>query len=56
VDDLVSRLALEEKIGMVAQMQPAIPRLGIQAFTNWTEGLHGVGWEAPRPPYRGRDH
>ena len=44
VDDLVSRLTLEEKIGMLAQIQPAIPRLGIQAFTNWTEGLHGLGW------------
>jgi beta-glucosidase len=44
VDDLVSRLTLEEKIGMLAQVQPAIPRLGIKAFTNWTEGLHGVGW------------
>ena len=44
VDDLVSRLTLEEKIGMLAQGQPAIPRLGIKAFTNWTEGLHGLGW------------
>ena len=44
VDDLVSRLTLEEKIGMLAQVQPAIPRLGIKAFTNWTEGLHGLGW------------
>jgi beta-glucosidase len=44
VDDLVSRLTLDEKIGMLAQVQPAIPRLGIKAFTNWTEGLHGLGW------------
>ena len=43
VDDLVSRLTLEEKIGMLAQVQPAIPRLGIKAFTNFTEGLHGLG-------------
>ena len=43
VDDLVSRLSLEEKIGMLAQVQPAIPRLGINAFTNFTEGLHGLG-------------
>ena len=27
VDDLVSRLTLQEKIGMLAQVQPAIPRL-----------------------------
>src|ERR1039458_4555412 len=44
VDDLVSRLTLDEKIGMLAQVQPAIPRLEIKAFTNWTEGLHGLGW------------
>src|SRR5664279_1111798 len=44
VDDLVSRLTLDEKIGMLGQGQPAIPRLGIAAFTNWTEGLHGLGW------------
>ena len=44
VDDLVSRLTLDEKIAMLGQVQPAIPRLGIKAFTNWTEGLHGLGW------------
>jgi len=31
------------EIGMLAQVQPAIPRLGIKAFTNFTEGLHGLG-------------
>src|ERR1039457_7238796 len=44
VDDLVSRLPLDEKIAMLGQVQPAIPRLGIKAFTNFTEGLHGLGW------------
>jgi len=44
VDDLISRLSLEEKISLLAQVQPAIPRLGIKAFTNFTEGLHGLGW------------
>jgi beta-glucosidase len=44
VDDLISRLTLDEKIAMLGQMQPAIPRLGIAAFTNFTEGLHGLGW------------
>ena len=44
VDDLVSRLTLDEKIAMLGQMQPAIPRLGIKPFTNFTEGLHGLGW------------
>ena len=44
VDDLVARLTLDEKIGLLGQVQPAIPRLGIKAFTNFTEGLHGLGW------------
>ena len=46
VDDLVGRLSLDEKIAMLGQMTPAIPRLGIKRFTNWTEGLHGLGWVA----------
>ncbi|HMD70019.1 MAG TPA: glycoside hydrolase family 3 C-terminal domain-containing protein [Bryobacteraceae bacterium] len=46
VDDLVSRLTLDEKIALLGQMQPAIPRLGIKSFTNFTEGLHGLGWVA----------
>jgi beta-glucosidase len=44
VNNLVSLLTLDEKIGMLGQRQPAIPRLGIAAFTNFTEGLHGLGW------------
>src|ERR1035441_10327205 len=44
VDDLVSKLTLDEKIAMGGQVQPAVPRLGIKAFTNFTEGLHGLGW------------
>jgi len=44
VDDLISRLTPDEKIAMLGQVQPAIPRLGIKAFTNFTEGLHGLSW------------
>jgi beta-glucosidase len=46
VNDLVSRLTLDEKIAMLGQRQPAIARLGIKSFTNFTEGLHGLGWVA----------
>jgi beta-glucosidase len=46
VNDLVSRLTLDEKIGLLGQRQPAIARLGIKSFTNFTEGLHGLGWVA----------
>jgi beta-glucosidase len=46
VENLVSLLTLDEKIAMLGQREPAIERLNIKAFTNWTEGLHGLGWVA----------
>lgn len=42
VDDLVSRMTLEEKVGQMVQAAPAMPRLGIPAYNWWSEGLHGV--------------
>ncbi|OAH15091.1 glycoside hydrolase family 3 protein [Streptomyces jeddahensis] len=44
VDDLLSRLTLDEKISLLHQYQPAIPRLGIPSFRTGTEALHGVAW------------
>ncbi|MDN3028679.1 glycoside hydrolase family 3 protein [Streptomyces sp. S.PB5] len=44
VDDLLDRLTLDEKISLLHQYQPAIPRLGIQSFRTGTEALHGVAW------------
>jgi beta-glucosidase len=44
VDDLVGRLTLDEKISMLHQYQPAVPRLGIKLFKAGTEALHGVAW------------
>jgi beta-glucosidase len=44
VNNLVSLLTLDEKIAMLGQSSPAIPRLNIRSFTNFTEGLHGIGW------------
>ncbi|MDF2191265.1 beta-glucosidase [Paraflavitalea sp. CAU 1676] len=48
VNDLVSRLTLEEKVGQMLNAAPAIPRLGIPAYDWWNEVLHGVA----RTPYR----
>jgi beta-glucosidase len=48
VNDLVSRMTLEEKIGQMLNAAPAIPRLGIPAYDWWNEVLHGVA----RTPYR----
>src|SRR3569833_1467920 len=44
IDDLVGRLTLDEKISLLHQYQPAIPRLGIKLFKAGTEALHGVAW------------
>ncbi|GAA4728907.1 glycoside hydrolase family 3 protein [Flavisolibacter ginsenosidimutans] len=47
VNDLVSRLTLEEKVAQMLNAAPAIPRLGIPAYDWWNEVLHGVA----RTPY-----
>jgi len=44
VADLVGRLTLDEKVSLLHQYQPAIPRLGIGLFKAGTEALHGVAW------------
>ncbi len=38
------RLTLDEKVSLLHQYEPAIPRLGIQSFRTGTEALHGVAW------------
>src|SRR5690606_33298329 len=47
VNDLVSRLTLEEKVAQMLNSAPAIPRLGIPSYDWWNEVLHGVA----RTPY-----
>jgi beta-glucosidase len=42
VDDLLSRMTLEEKISQLMNDSPAIERLGIPAYNWWNECLHGV--------------
>jgi len=44
VDDLVSRLTLEEKISQMMNKSVAIDRLGIPAYDWWNEALHGVAY------------
>src|SRR6187399_3768891 len=48
VNDVVSRLTLEEKVKQMLNATPAIPRLGILAYDWWNETLHGVA----RTPYK----
>ncbi|MEM1215037.1 MAG: glycoside hydrolase family 3 C-terminal domain-containing protein [Bacteroidota bacterium] len=42
VDDLISRLTLEEKIGQLSYNAPAVDRLGVAEYNWWNECLHGV--------------
>ena len=48
VNDVISRLTLEEKVGQMLNATPAISRLGIPAYDWWNEVLHGVA----RTPYK----
>ena len=42
VDDLVSRMTLEEKASQLVNQARAIPRLHVPAYDWWSEALHGV--------------
>jgi beta-glucosidase len=42
VEDLVSRLTLEEKVSQLIDRAAAIPRLNVPAYNWWNEGLHGI--------------
>src|SRR5581483_8016917 len=48
VDDLVSRMTLEEKVAQMLNHAPAIERLGIPAYDWWNAVLHGVA----RTPFK----
>ena len=48
VNDVVSRLSLEEKVAQMLNSTPAVPRLGIPAYDWWNEVLHGVA----RTPFK----
>ncbi|ADW71213.1 glycoside hydrolase family 3 C-terminal domain-containing protein [Granulicella tundricola] len=42
VDDLVSRMTLEEKVSQTINSAPAISRLNVPEYDYWSEGLHGI--------------
>ena len=42
VDDLVGHMTLAEKVSQMQNKAPAIPRLHIEEYDWWNEGLHGV--------------
>ena len=40
--DLIARLTLDEKVGLMSYPARGVPRLGIPAYNYWSEALHGV--------------
>lgn len=40
--DLVGRLTLEEKVGLMSHPALGVPRLNIPSYNYWSEALHGV--------------
>jgi beta-glucosidase len=42
IDDLLSRLTLDEKLSLMVERAAPVERLGIPAFPWWNEALHGV--------------
>lgn len=44
VNDLISRMTIEEKASQLVNQSRAIPRLNVPAYDWWSEALHGVGF------------
>jgi beta-glucosidase len=43
VKDLIARLTLDEKVGLMSHPAKGVPRLDIPDYNYWNEALHGVG-------------
>ena len=46
-NELVGKMTLEEKLGQLVNVAPAIPRLNVPAYNWWTESLHGAMGSVP---------
>ncbi|MFB6394225.1 glycoside hydrolase family 3 C-terminal domain-containing protein [Polymorphospora lycopeni] len=46
-EQLLGRLTLDEKLQMLHQYAPELPRLGLASFRTGTEVLHGLAWLGP---------
>jgi len=51
IDDLISRLTLEEKAQQLNHMNKGVPRLGIPMWGGWNQTLHGVWSKQPTTLY-----
>ena len=43
VEWLIDNLTLDEKLSLMVHQNPAIPHVGLPAYSWWNEALHGVG-------------
>ncbi len=55
VDDLVSRMTLEEKASQLVNQSRAIPRLKVPEYDWWSEALHGVARAGTATVFPGTD-
>ncbi|XVF80668.1 hypothetical protein PTKIN_Ptkin15bG0092700 [Pterospermum kingtungense] len=53
VKDLLGRLTLQEKIGLLISGAAPVPRLGIKGYEWWSEALHGVSNVGPGTKFAG---
>ncbi|XP_031288053.1 probable beta-D-xylosidase 2 [Pistacia vera] len=53
VKDLIGRLTLKEKVGLLVDNAGAVPRLGIKGYEWWSEALHGVSNVGPGTKFGG---
>ncbi|KAL9318843.1 hypothetical protein ACSQ67_015360 [Phaseolus vulgaris] len=54
VKDLIGRLTMEEKVGLLVNNAAAVPRLGIKGYEWWSEALHGVSNVGPGTKFGGQ--
>jgi len=53
VSDLIGRMTLQEKVGLLVNDAAAVPRLGIKGYEWWSEALHGVSNVGPGTQFGG---
>ena len=44
VSSFIANLTVDEKVSLLQNSNPAIPRIGLPAYDWWSEASHGVAW------------
>ncbi|XP_065860356.1 probable beta-D-xylosidase 2 [Euphorbia lathyris] len=53
VSDLIGRLTLAEKVGLLVNNAAAVPKVGMKGYEWWSEALHGVSNVGPGTKFGG---